>query len=307
MRILVTGASGFAGIHLCKLLRSAGHDLIGAASNGAVDVSLDVSDAPAVLQTFRRYRPEGVFHLAAIAYVPAAENASVLTDVVNRGGTANVLDAAHDVGARTLVVSSGAVYGELSPSELPATERTEPRAKGAYAESKLAAEAECASRRARQEIVIVRPFNHTGPGQARDYVCSDFAAQLAECAAGLRPPRIEVGNLSVERDFSDVIDVVEAYRALFEHGRAGEIYNVCSGRPTSIARILDILIGLIGTTIEVVTRDERVRSQDVSRTYGSYAKAEREVGWRPSRPLEQTLAALLDDWRRRVSQDGAEA
>jgi GDP-4-dehydro-6-deoxy-D-mannose reductase len=307
VRILVTGASGFAGVYLCRLLRSAGYEVVAAASQGVVDVRLDVSDATAVRETFREYRPRGVFHLAAIAYVPTAEKELALTDAVNRAGTANVLDAACDVGARTLVVSSGAVYGDVLDSELPATERTEPHPKGAYAQSKLAAEAECASRRARQEIIIARPFNHTGPGQAREYVCSDFAAQLAECEAGTRPARIEVGNLSIERDFSDVNDIVEGYRALFEHARAGETYNLCSGRPTAIAHILDILIRLSGIKIDVVTRDERLRSRDVNRAYGSYEKAERAVGWHPSRPLERTLGELLDDWRRRVNRSVPDA
>lgn len=301
MRMLVTGASGFAGVHLCNSLRAAGHEVVAAASGGEVDVPLDVCERAAVLDAFARTKPQGVFHLAAVAFVPAAEDSTELADAVNRGGTANVLDAAAHVGARTLVVSSGAVYGNLSERELPATEQTPARPSNAYARSKLAAETECAMRASAQEIVVVRPFNHTGPGQSREYVCSDFAAQLAECEARRRPPRIHVGDLRVERDFSDVRDIVEGYRLLFVNGRPGQTYNLCSGRSTSVARVLELLIGLAEIDVEVVSAEERLRAHEVNRLYGSYAKAEHEAGWRPTRALDRTLAELLDDWRRRIA------
>jgi GDP-4-dehydro-6-deoxy-D-mannose reductase len=306
MRVLVTGASGFAGTYLCRALADAGHEVVAAASGGVVDERLDVTDREAVLAAVRRIRPQGIFHLAAIAYVPAAEQASGVADSVNRGGTASVLDAAHEMGARTLVVSSGAVYGRLSDAELPATEATPTRAVGVYAESKVAAEAECFARARRQEIVVVRPFNHTGPGQAREYVCSDFAAQLAECEAGLRPPRIEVGDLSAERDFCDVRDVVRGYAALFERGRAGEVYNLCAGRPVAVSAVLSMLRERVrGLSVEIVVRDERLRAGEVSRFYGSHDKATRETGWRPEIPLASTLADLLDDWRARIRRPDA--
>ena len=300
MRVLVTGASGFAGVYLCDALRAAGHEVVAAAVGGNVDVRLDVRDRAAVFQAIEQARPRGVFHLAAVAFVPAAERAAELADAVNRGGTANVLDAAFNVGARTLVVSSGAVYGSRTDAELPATEDTDPHPGNAYARSKLAAEAECAARRSRQEIVIARPFNHTGPGQSREYVCSDFAAQLAECAAGKREARIEVGDVNVERDFSDVRDIVGGYIAAFDRGRHGETYNLCSGRATPIRRVLEILVGFSGIDVNVVQAEERKRAGEVNRFYGSYAKAERELGWRPVRSLEDTLRDLFAYWREQL-------
>jgi GDP-4-dehydro-6-deoxy-D-mannose reductase len=270
------------------------------ASQGAADYAVDVRDHGHVKEVVRDARPAGIFHLAGIAFVPEADAAGDVADAVNRGGTANVLDAAAAVGARTLVVSSGAVYGRLGEAELPATENTRLAPAGAYAASKQAAEQECERRFSRQEIVVVRPFNHTGPGQSRQYVCSDFAAQVAECVLGLRPRRIEVGDLSAERDFSDVADVVAAYLVAFERGQAGETYNVCSGRPTPVGGVLDRLMALAGIDIDVVVRDERLRSGEVNRSYGSYAKLERAAGWRPQIPLEVTLDRLLEDWRCRL-------
>jgi GDP-4-dehydro-6-deoxy-D-mannose reductase len=304
--MLVTGASGFAGTHLARRLRELGHDVVTAASSGDVAIRLDVRDRDAVHAAFVSAAPQGVFHLAGLAYVPIADAQAGDADAVNRGGTANVLDAAREVGARTLVVSSGAVYGRLGEGELPAREDTQLRPAGAYALSKAAAEEECRRRAARQEVVIVRPFNHTGPGQSREYVCSDFAAQIAECEAGKRPPRIEVGDLRSERDFSDVRDIVDAYVRAFESGEPGEVYNACSGHPTSAGRILDILVASSSVAVEVVVGRDRLRSGEVSRLYGSSAKLTRATGWRPARSLEQTLTELLADWRRRTREVGEE-
>jgi len=304
MRVFVTGASGFAGTHLCSHLRALGHAVVTAASGGVVDFPLDVCDAAAVRAALGEARPEGVYHLAGLAYVPEAERNTDLVDAVNRGGTANVLDAAHDVGARTLVVSSGAVYGRVAESELPVREESPLRPVGAYAESKAAAEAECARRVGRQQIVVVRPFNHTGPGQAREYVCSDFAAQVAECELALRRPVVDVGDLRSERDFTDVRDVVRAYVAALERGKSGATYNVCSGRATSAAAILDTLRELARVDFRVRVRDERLRAGEVSRFCGDAGKIRAAAGWWPDIPLRTTLANLLDDWRSRLAGPG---
>jgi GDP-4-dehydro-6-deoxy-D-mannose reductase len=278
-----------------------------AASGGVVDFHVDVCDAGAVRSALHEARPEGVYHLAGLAYVPAAERDTDLVDAVNRGGTANVLDAAHEVGARTLVVSSGAVYGRVAEADLPVGEDAPLRPVGAYAESKAAAEAECARRVGRQHVVVVRPFNHTGPGQAREFVCSDFAAQVAECELGLRAAHVEVGDLRSERDFSDVRDVVRAYVAALEHGRSGAAYNVCSGRATSVAAILETLGALARVTFEVRVQGERLRAGEVTRFCGDAAKLRSAAGWSPSIALRTTLADLLDDWRRRLADSAGGA
>jgi len=300
MRLLVTGASGFAGTHLCRHLSEVGHEVAAMGEDADGRVSVDVRDRDAVFAAVEEHRPDGIIHLAAVAFVPTADADPGLSDAVNRGGTINVLDAALEHGIRVLAVSSGAVYGSLAEDELPATEDMPLRAQRGYAESKAAAELECARRRGAQDIVCVRPFNHTGPGQSPDYVCSDFAKQVAECEAGLREPRIEVGDLRSQRDFSDVRDVVRAYRQAFEQGLPGEAYNVCSGVATEISVVLERLVSMARVPVAIEVDQQRLRPGEVNKLYGSFAKLESQCGWRPQISLETTLADLLDYWRSQV-------
>jgi GDP-4-dehydro-6-deoxy-D-mannose reductase len=304
LRLLVTGVSGFAGTHLRSHLVLRGHEVVSLATRGGTDARIDVRDASLVRRAVEEAAPDGIFHLAALAFVPAADDSAACTRDVNVTGTANVLDAARDVGVRTLVVSSGAVYGRAPAELLPVSESSPLAPVGAYAESKAAAEAECERRREFQEIVRVRAFNHTGPGQSAAYVCSAFARQIAEIERGAREPIVRHGELRVERDFCDVRDVVRAYADTFEQGRAGEVYNVCSGKPVSIAEILETLMEMSSVPVSEATSSDRVRSQDLDRLYGSAAKLRDEVGWAPLVPLRSTLGDLLDDWRRRVREPG---
>jgi GDP-4-dehydro-6-deoxy-D-mannose reductase len=300
VRVLVTGASGFAGAHLCAELRGQGYEVATLGTDPYADYRVDVRARDEVLAAVEAACPVGVFHLAAIAFVPAAEADPLLTDEVNHVGTCNVLDAAAVTKARTLVVSSGAVYGRLAAADSPATEDRELRPEGAYAASKAAAEEACSRRAARQEIVRVRPFNQTGPGQPRQYVCSDFARQVARCEENPAGGRVEVGDLSAQRDFIDVRDAVRAYLLAWRDGRPGEVYNVCSGESVAVRTILDTLIELARVKVDVDVRGERLRPGEVSRFHGSAAKLERATGWRSRLSLRASLADLLDDWRQRV-------
>jgi GDP-4-dehydro-6-deoxy-D-mannose reductase len=301
MRTLVTGATGFVGRHLCRLLESRGIETV-AISQGSIDVlNIDIRDRDAVIAVFKDTRPDNVVHLAAVAYVPEANSDPALADAVNRGGTVNVLDGAREVGARALFISSGAVYGAVASDEQPIRETQKLAASDVYGMSKVSAERECVSRRLEQDIVRVRPFNHTGPGQSPQYVCSDFASQLVNAEAGLCEARIEVGDLRSERDFSDVRDVVRAYVDLLEKGEAGEVYNVCSGTPTSIRQILDLMVEQIAVPVEIVVQQDRLRPGEVSRAYGCYEKIQASTGWRPEIAMRDTLRELLEGWRRELA------
>ncbi len=307
MRMLVTGATGFVGRHLARLLESRGIEMI-AVSQGSTDaLNIDIRDRDAVIAAFRDSQPDTVVHLAAVAYVPDANADPGLADAVNRGGTINVLDGAREVGARMLFVSSGAAYGPVPREQQPILETQPLGASDSYGKSKVAAEQECIDRAGVQDIVRVRPFNHTGPGQASQYVCSDFALQLAKAEAGLREPRIEVGDLRAERDFSDVRDVVRAYVDLLDAGEAGEVYNVCSGKPTPIQDVLGLLVEQATVPVEVAVQQERLRPGEVSRAYGSYEKIQSAVGWEPRIALRDTLGELLAGWRGELSRDRAGA
>jgi GDP-4-dehydro-6-deoxy-D-mannose reductase len=301
VRLLVTGASGFVGGHLCELLARSGNEVATLSRDGVVDDQVDICDADAVRQAVAARRPEGIFHLAAIAYVPDAEGDAERARRVNVDGTRHVLDAAAEVGARVLFVSSGAVYGDGAGSAPPFREDAPLTPQGVYARTKADAEAECVTHRWRDAIVRVRPFNHTGPGQTPSYVCSGFAKQIVEIELGLRAPVVAVGDLDAERDFCDVRDIVRAYALAMESGRVGDVYNVCSGIPARIGDMLAALMDLASVKPEVLVDRSRLRDCEPSRLWGSNDKISMALGWRPQIPLQRTLADMLTWWRERLN------
>ncbi|RLE27700.1 MAG: hypothetical protein DRJ61_17175 [Acidobacteria bacterium] len=151
--------------------------------------------------------------------------------------------------------------------------------------------------------IRLRLFNHTGPGRPPQFVASSFAKQLAEIEAGLHEPVLHVGNLDVARDFTDVRDIARAWRLAALHGRAGEAYNVCSGRPTPIRRILDILLEETGIKVEIQTDPTLMRTGEIESLYGDPSLFTKVTGWQPEIPLEQTLGDLLQWWRKAVNTD----
>lgn len=300
MRLLVTGASGFVGAHLCALLSRCGHSVTTLSRDGAVDDQVDVCDAEAVRCAVARHRPEGIFHLAAIANVPEAEEDTDRARRVNVEGTRHVLAAAGEVGARVLFVSSGAVYGDGAGAPPPFREDAPLAPRGTYAQTKVDAEAECVACAGHVEVVRVRPFNHTGPGQMPSYVCSGFAKQIVEAELGRCPPVLHVGDLDAERDFCDVRDIVRAYLLVLESGESGEVYNVCSGNPIRIGDMLELLKDIAGSDLEIRTDPTRLRDCDPSRLWGANDKIVSELGWRPEIPLRRTLTDMLTWWRERL-------
>jgi GDP-4-dehydro-6-deoxy-D-mannose reductase len=186
----------------------------------------------------------------------------------------------------------------VSADHLPITETTPLLPVSPYGASKAAAEmlGSYIARGRDLPVVMVRPFNHIGPGQSDRLVAASLAKQVAENERSGRS-EILAGDLSPRRDLSDVRDVVRAYRLLAERGVAGEAYNVCSGRAVAIRELADILIGLAGTPMKVVLDPERLRPVDVPILQGDNTKLCRDTGWAPEIPLEQTLADILDWWR----------
>ena len=300
-RALVTGAKGFVGRWLSEELESNGYEVGRLGRETSAEYCVDIVDREGVETVIREFKPSTVFHLAAIAAPNDAEADPTTADRVNRLGTIHVLDAAASVGARVLFVSTGAVYGKGGP-QAGWCESDPPSPRGVYAESKLAAESACLNRADRVDVVIARPFNHTGPGQEPVYVCSDFAKQIAECELRRRPPCVEVGNIDAERDFSDVRDVVGAYRRIAESGRRGEIYNVCSGKAVAVKDILGALVELSSSAPEIVIEKSRVRAGEVDRSFGNPEKIRASTGWTPQIDFSTTLKSVLEDWRRRVRE-----
>ena len=263
MRIFVTGATGFAGSHLVESLLTDGHDvwaLHHAATSlqpvpvGVHAVNGDLLDLDGMKAAVAKAEPDIIYHLAGQAYPAKSWVNPALTMAINAGGTANLLEAAVAFGRpRTVVVTSAEIYGKVRPNQLPLTERSIPKPRHPYGVSKYAAAqlVRVYAKRYDLPVVEARPFNHVGPQQALGFVAPDFASQIARAKLGKSKPRMLVGNLSAERDFTDVRDVVRAYRCLAEAGKSGHSYIICSGSPISIATILNILIEHAAIDIEV--------------------------------------------------------
>ncbi len=318
MRVLVTGVSGFVGGHLAEHLIDAGDIVVGLSMSGQWPPGLsrlgrhvriercDLADgaaADALADLVARKAPEVIYHLAAQANPQASHDDPRGTWTLNLGGALNLLEAvrASKVKTRVVLVGSGVCYGNPAPEHLPVSELCPLRPNNPYAASKAAADLlgiqHVLSHGA--DLVIARPFNHAGPRQSSSYVLSALARQVAEVAAG-RKPRVEVGNLDVVRDFTDVRDVVRAYRLLAQSGTSGEIYNVGTGRGTRLSDALHTLSSLAGRPIDVYIDPARVRPVDQPLLVADPSKLRAATGWEPRFTIEQTLSDMLDYWREEI-------
>src|SRR4051794_10434925 len=268
MRVLVTGVSGFVGGHLAEHLIGAGDLVVGLSTSGRWPEALahlqrqvriercdlagvDEGELEALLG---RKQPEVIYHLAAQANPQASMTDPRGTWALNLGGTLNLLEAVKASGlrSRVVLVGSGVCYGNPGPEHQPGSESCPLRPNNPYSASKAAADLLGVQHFLAHgtDVVMARPFNHAGPRQSAGYVLSALAKQVAEVEAG-RKPRVEVGNLDVVRDFTDVRDVVRGYRLLAGTGAAGEVYNLGTGRGVKIADALDTLAAMAGRPVEV--------------------------------------------------------
>jgi GDP-4-dehydro-6-deoxy-D-mannose reductase len=298
VRSLITGGLGFVGFWLADHLREQGDQVV------SIDQEVDVTDPGALLAALSAAAPDAVYHLAALTHVGKSWDEPLRVLEVNVIGTGAVLAAARECGTdpRILVVSSAEVYGAVTdPALLPLDEESPTAPLTPYAASKLAAEALGAQAFLGhgQQVLTVRPFNHIGPGQTPNFAVPALAKRIVE-ADRKKAPTIPVGNLEARRDFTDVRDVVRAYRLLIESGKPGTVYNVCSGRDVSIREIADGLLDLAGTALEFETDPSLVRPVEVPVLRGDPGRLTEATGWKPEIPLRQTLADVLGYWRERV-------
>jgi GDP-4-dehydro-6-deoxy-D-mannose reductase len=293
VKALITGAGGFVGPYLTAHLEAAGDDVVG------TDSEVDITDAEGVRKAFLDARPEVVYHLAAASHVGTSWSAPVDVLHVNAEGSLNVFLAAIEAGVqRVLLIGSAEQYGRLTPDQLPVAETTPLRPVSPYGASKAAAEmvASHAFRGRGLPVVCVRAFNHLGPGQSEALVASTIAKQVAQAerdGGGV----VHTGNLEARRDFTDVRDVVRAYRLLVERGEPGEAYNVCSGREVAIQEIADHLAAQATADVVFELDPARLRPADVPAVRGDNTKLRAATGWAPEIPLERTLGDILDWWR----------
>lgn len=321
MRALITGINGFVGGHLADHLLSEGrYEVWGLARaperapaglSGRIGlVYADLNDAQATAQALLAVRPALVFHLAGQPFVPESFRDPAGTFITNVLGTLHLFlpIIEHRLPVRVLVVGTNEEYGAITPDDLPIDEDTPLRPANPYGVSK-AAQSLLAQQYALShglDVVCVRPFTHIGPRQNERFVTAAFARQIARIEFGLQPPVMQVGNLSAQRDFTDVRDMVRAYALVAEHGERGVVYNAGSGRAVMIRDLLDLLLRASTASIEVQVNPDLMRPIDIPVVICDPRRLQARTGWAPRIPLQQTLHDILAYWRETVRGDLAQ-
>lgn len=309
--VLITGANGFVGQHLIQELK--GDYTICGLTKAANDSSLltsanihyhdgDIGDKKFVAGVLKKYRPDYIIHLAARTHTWFTEIQDIFeTNVL---GTINLyeqvvkLGKSHEYNPRILYVSSSEVYGNTQkPSKI--TETAECLPVNPYAASKLSADrlSYAYTQSQKLNIVIARPFTHTGPGQALGFFVPDMVSQIVAVENG-EQKKLLVGNLDATRDYLDARDVVKAYRLLIETDiKPGEVFNICSGTGVKMKQLLSMLLKYSSSPIELQEDPKRIRPSDVRIFVGDSTKLRSVTGWKPIIPIEQTLADTVAYWR----------
>jgi len=312
LRVLITGASGFAGGYLARACTAAGEEVIGVARGGSAPAGageireLDLCDQPAVRTLLRDVQPDVVYHLAALSSVGQSWEDPTRTLEENVASAVNVLEGLRldAPRARVVWVSSCEVYGEAT--RLPVDEDAPVQPANPYAVSKTAGDllAGVYADAHGLELIRARPFSHAGPGQLANFIVSSIARQAAEGRlSGAQRIRIVTGNPQTRRDFTDVRDVVRAYRLLAERAEPG-IYNVCSARSISAAEQIRVLAEVLAPlTIEHEVDPARVRAHEVMDLRGANARIHSATGWKPEIPFAQTMLETVQWWEQELVRE----
>jgi GDP-4-dehydro-6-deoxy-D-mannose reductase len=306
-KVLVTGANGFVGNHLVKELGENGIEVVGI-GGGSINTNkspyisdykvLELMDPEAVKQIdFTDI--DGVIHLAGLA-APAPSFDKPLEYInTNMGIESNLFEAALAQNAKPkfVIVSSGSLYDPKAT--MPFNEDSSVCPNSPYAVSKIGQEQLAQYYGIRGfDCIIVRPFNHIGPGQNLGFIVPDLTKQVIDFEKG-DAKEIVVGNLDAKRDYTDVRDIVKAYRLLLEKGKSGETYNICSGTALSGHEILASILKAAGCEPTIVKDEAKTRPSDRPVLYGSHQKITDDTGWKPEIDIEQTIQDVVADWRDR--------
>ncbi len=295
MKALITGSAGFVGQHLVEHLSNEGDEVF------CSDLSLggpDLLDPVGVTDLMSKIQPDYVYHLAGQADVKASWEDPLMTFRVNAEGTLNVLQACQLSNVkRVLCVSSAEVYGSVQKSELPITENHIINPSNPYAASKSAAEILCKQMNSQDlQIMRARSFNHFGPGQKENFVAAALTKRML-LAQHLDQSEITVGNLETIRDFTDVRDVVRAYRLILTKGDGGNVYNVCSGIGRKISELATTLLNKIDSELELKLDPKLHRPSDTPALIGDYSKLHKRTGWEPHIEFDQTIEDTIESTR----------
>ena len=314
MKALITGISGFAGSHLAELLIEKGYEVFGtffdkstfSNLNGFVNIikvyRCDIRNYDALKNVIEDVKPDEIYHLAAISFVPTSLKEPKLTFDTNLYGTLHLYQAVIDLEMNPMILFVGSAdeYGIVKEKDIPIGESHPLLPVNPYSISKASADflSFFYFKNYSLNIIRVRPFNHIGPKQSPEFVASDFAKQIVEIEKELREPIIKVGNLEAKRDFTDVRDMVRGYWLALDKGEPGEVYNICSERAIQIKGLLNHLLELSSRKVEIIKDPKRMRPSDNPILQGDSSKFRRRGGWKPEIPLDKTLKDILEYWRK---------
>jgi GDP-4-dehydro-6-deoxy-D-mannose reductase len=312
MKALIVGGAGFVGSYLADHLQNdckwsvcvtkMQHESF-KKDVEVLDLNILIKDD--IVNLLNEVKPDYIFHLAAQSSVALSWKNPALTIDVNIKGAVNLLDAVRelDFKPRILLIGSGEEYGHIKREESPITEDNATRPGNIYAATKVAQNliGKIYSEAYDMDIVMVRAFNHIGPNQAPMFVVADFCKQVAEIEKGLKEPVIKVGNLSAQRDFTDVRDVVRAYALLVQMGKSGETYNVGSGKAIAIEDILKMILSMTDEDIKVEVDENKIRPVDVPVIEADVTKLTSATEWHRNIKLEETIADTLNYWRLNIN------
>lgn len=319
MNVLITGIGGFAGSHLADyvithtpstvfgILRDLEKDDNIHHHNGKISLShCDIGEFQPVFKVIKDIKPDIIFHVAGQAFVPSSFEYAAETFKTNVIGTINIFEAvkACDINPRIVVVTSGEVYGETFGLPSLHTEQSIPQPVNPYAASKTSVDyiAQTYKKYEGLNIVIARPFNHTGPRQRPNFVCSSLARQIVTAPKKSGAKILNVGNIKARRDFTDVRDIVRGYWMLSQiDNKTNYIFNLCSGHIFSIEEIIQLYEKISGEPFELNVEAKRLRGYDIQLLAGNHSAITHSVGWKPEIPFQQTLTDLLHYWTEKES------
>jgi GDP-4-dehydro-6-deoxy-D-mannose reductase len=316
MRIMITGITGFVGIHFLDYLNvtEPGSEVMGISRhmdefdkarypNLKITIKLiDLLNKDAVGIILSDFEPEYILHLASVSSVALSWQTPLESFVNNTNIFLNLVEEVrvYKIKCRILSIGSSEEYGEVKESQLPLTEEHQLRPVSPYAVARVSQEMLSAiyAEGFNLDIVITRSFNHIGPEQRDKFVVSSFAKQLVQIANGAdKEKKIITGDLSIVRDFLDVRDVVRAYYILLKQGEKNSVYNICSGNGTVLQDIITILSKLLNITIHTEVDPKLIRPNENRKIMGSYQKMKKDFGWQPEISLEQTLSDIIAYWQ----------
>lgn len=297
MKCLITGSKGFVAKHLSDELKAREYDVFGF----DIEEGNDLRDYEEVRRVINWCRPDRIFHLGAMTYVPESFLHPKRAIEINTLGSLNILEAVRSIGLKTRIHLAGTSeeYGRNELAVEPVTEQTILQPLSPYAIGKAAMDyfGQLYSRSYGMEIIITRAFNHCGPGRGEEFAESAFAKQVAEIERGDRKV-LRHGNLESVRNYTDVRDIVRGYVEAVE--LASGVYNLCSNQNVTMQELLDILISMADCDIPTEVDPALYRPADFSFKKPSCKKFTDLTGWSPMIPLKTSLSDILEDWRVRL-------